>query len=56
MKKGILLYYWFVYSVKPWFERGGGNGGAEGSGTGVFAFGRDHGSVETWISFRENLL
>ena len=54
MKKGILLYYWFVYSVKPWFERGGDF--SQGTNTGVFAFGRDPGSVETLISFRENLL
>ena len=41
----------FVWTSNPWFARGGDF--SQGTNTGVFALGRDRGSVGTWISFRE---
>jgi len=45
---------WFVSHTHLWFLRGGDL--PIGTGASVFAFARYHGSVDTWISFREYLL
>ena len=36
--------------MSPWFLRG--NDFTHGTGAGVFAIGRDYGSMSTWVSFR----
>jgi hypothetical protein len=43
---------WFVSHTHLWFLRGGDL--PLGTGASVFAFARSHGSVDTWISFRES--
>ena len=49
--QGFYWYLWFVVFSDTWFDRGGDF--FHGSGTGVFAFGRDPGSVGVNDSFRD---